>query len=470
MMGQQEQGQGVHRRVLILTYYWPPSGGSGVQRWLKFAKYLPQQGWTPVVFAPAHADYPLLDETLAKEIPAEVEQIRVPIWEPYAAYRRLTGAKPGVVPDSSAAEGGQGLLKRLATYVRANFFIPDPRKFWVKPLVAAVEAYLDQHEVAAVITTGPPHSVHLAGLQLKQQHPQLPWLMDLRDPWSQLDVHLAFRPGRRARRRILELERQCLSAADRVLATSPSMPTHLEPFDQQKFVCITNGYDPADFERLPHSTNSTEPLDEDLVGDTASGSWRICHIGLLTASRNPTALWQALADCCGSDSGFAERLHIHLIGKVETAVTDSLASHVHLQGKWQVTPWLDHHELPHYYARASVLLLCPNRSDNARGQINGKLFEYLAARRPILHIGPFDADNTRILDATHAGITIPPDDLIAATEAIRLLSSGDFNTNSHAFREEEIQRYDRRQTAAQLAHVLDEVAQLSSVSRRGAAV
>ena len=434
------------RRVLIVTYYWPPSGGSGVQRWLKFAKYLPPHGWQPVIAAPEGADYPVVDESLASDVPPEAEVLRFPIREPYGLYRRLTGAPRGDVRAAPAGVdgGGPGLFKRLANWVRGNLFVPDPRVWWVRPTSRALIRYLREHAVDALVTTGPPHSAHLIGRHLKRAYPTLPWVMDVRDPWSQFDVHLAFGPGRRAREKNAALERACLAECDLVLGTSPSMPTHLEPFDQRKYACVTNGYDAADFGEVA-------------APKRAAGKFHLYHTGLLGANRNPEAVWAALAQLARGNAGFGESLHVHLVGNVDAAVEMSLARHPELAGKWTVTPWLPHDELLARYADADAFLLCPNRSDNARGQINGKLFEYLAARRPILHVGPFDADNTRLLDETHAGLTVPPGDVDAARQAIEEIYSGRFSASPHALPPGAAAPFERRALTRQLARLLDGV-------------
>ncbi len=432
------------KRVLIVTYYWPPSGGSGVQRWLKFSKYLPQYGWQPVVVAPENADYPVCDESLVEEVAAaQVEVLRVPIWEPYALYRKLTGASQS--EHGSSPSGNPGLLKRLSRWVRANFFVPDPRVMWVRPTVAAIEKYLATASIDAVVTTGPPHSVHLIGKSLKEAHPELPWIMDVRDPWSQFDVHLAFGPGARARHKNERLERECLAAADRVIGTSYSMPTHLEPFDRSKYTAITNGYDAADFEQL---TARARPEGE---------KFHLYHTGLLNAVRNPEAVWQALARMVGEDAAFAAQLHIYLIGTVAEEVVASLARLPALAGKWTVEPWMSHDELVLRYGDADAFLLCPNQSDNAKGQINGKLFEYLAMRRPVLHVGPYDSDNTLILDEAHAGLTVPPGDVDGCVAALRQLYTGHFTSSAHSFQARVIERFEREETAGELVRVLEGV-------------
>lgn len=445
----------------MVTYYWPPSGGSGVQRWLKFCKYLPSVGWQPVVAAPAGADYPVEDDSLAADIPPEAEVIRIPIREPYGAYRRLTGAPKGDVKTAPQPRDGKRppLVKRVANWVRANLFVPDPRIWWVRPATRRLINYLREHPVDVVVTTGPPHSVHLIGRHLKRAFPTLPWVMDVRDPWSRFDVHLAFNPGKRARRRNAALERACLAECDLVLGTSPSMPTHLEPFALGKYRCVTNGFDAGDFGELEDGKVESSKVAGGADGDAsrARGKFHLYHTGVLSAARNPEAVWAALAEMVRADAGFGESLHVYLIGSVDAAVEESLAAHPALAGKYTVTPWLPHAELVERYADADAFLLCPNRSDNARGQINGKLFEYLAAGRPILHVGPFDADNTRLLDETHTGLTVPPDDVDGARQALEAIAGGSFGESPHAMPEDAAAPFERRALTRQLAALLEEL-------------
>ena len=435
-------------RVLVLTYYWPPSGGSGVQRWLKFAKYLPAYGIDPVVVAPEEADYALRDESLLRDVPDGVEVLRVPIVEPYAAYRKLTGAGAG---DRGSVSGKPGespsLLKRLSRWVRANFFVPDPKVWWVRPTMRRLTAYLKEKPVDVVVSTGPPHSVHLIARALKETDPELKWILDVRDPWSQFDVHLSFGPGRRAIAKNEALERACLQAADIVLGTAYSMPSHLEPFDTSKYRTITNGYDAADFAGLPARTPAS-----------GRASFAVYHTGLLSAERNPTALWEAMACLAAGDAGFAERLSLHLIGNVAPEVTASIEALPELRDKLTVTPWLSHNELLRRYPHADCFLLLPNRSDNARGQINGKLFEYLAVGKPVLHVGPYDADNTRILDETHAGLTVPPGDVDGMMHAVRQLSSGAFARNEHALQPGRVKQFEREKLTGELATLIRQLA------------
>ena len=232
------------KRVLVIAYYWPPSGGSGVQRWVKFVKYLCAEGWEPVVWAPEHADYPSLDNTFAAEVPPQVEVLRGPIWEPYAAYRKLTGARSTEVTEISA--GPKTFKQRLSLWIRANLFVPDPRKGWVRPSVKRLKAYLKEHPVDVMVTTGPPHSVHLIGLRLHKAL-GIPWIPDFRDPWSKM-YYLKHLPMTGISwRRLRGMEQRVLDGCSTVLTCTPLLQEDFQAMTKTPVACITNGYDEADF-------------------------------------------------------------------------------------------------------------------------------------------------------------------------------------------------------------------------------
>ena len=173
------------KRVLVIAYYWPPSGGSGVQRWVKFCKYLPALGWEPVVYAPLNADYPSLDPSFEAEVPASVEVLRGRIWEPYAAYRQLLGGARASTQVTEISSGPKTWKQRLSLWIRGNLFVPDPRVGWVRPSVKFLRKYLAEHPVDVIVTTGPPHSVHLIGQRLHRAL-GIPWIPDFRDPWTRM--------------------------------------------------------------------------------------------------------------------------------------------------------------------------------------------------------------------------------------------------------------------------------------------
>ncbi|HOP44190.1 MAG TPA: glycosyltransferase, partial [Flavobacteriales bacterium] len=235
------------KRVLIVTYYWPPNGGAGVQRWLKFVKYLPQHGWQPVVYTPENPELVAEDPGLLDDVPREAEVIKRRISEPYGLYKRLTGrgVKEKVHTAFLSEEKREGWRDRMALWVRSNFFIPDARVGWVGPSVRFLKQYLREHPVDVIVTTGPPHSMHLIGLRLKRAL-GIRWVADFRDPWTNIDFYRQLKLSRSADRRHRRLEAEVLREADTVVAVGWTLADELRDLGAKRVEVITNGFDPAD--------------------------------------------------------------------------------------------------------------------------------------------------------------------------------------------------------------------------------
>lgn len=374
------------KRILIITYYWPPSGGAGVQRWLKFVKYLSDFGYEVVVYTPKEGEFPSEDNSLLKDIPESVEILKTPIWEPYDLYKKFVGQKKtekvnaGFIQESKKPKKSQG----ISVWIRGNLFIPDARKYWIKPSVKFLKDYLKQKPVDTIISSGPPHSMHMIALGLKRKlKTQFPnWIADFRDPWTNIDYYKDLKLSTWADKKHKRLEKRVLNEANQVITVGKTLAKELENLGAKDVVTITNGYDSDDFAEQKTS------LDEKLS---------IAHIGSMNKDRNPIQLWKYLSEKVKTDNDFSSRLEIKLIGKVDIAVLQDLDT-------LELTPFLNHIKyLPHnevviQQQKSKVLLLVVNDTPNAKGILTGKMFEYMAAKRPILMIGPPDGDAAEILN------------------------------------------------------------------------
>lgn len=387
----------MNKKILLITYYWPPSAGSGVQRWLKFAKYLPQFGWQPIVYTPANPDFDITDASLLKDIPPECVVIKEPIWEPYNVYRTLTGKKKGGVNFGVVQSKNQSKVGTAMQWIRGNMMIPDPRKFWVKPSVKFLKKYLAENQVDAIVTTGPPHSLHLIGLELKKQFNTIPWIADMRDPWATFDILHKFHLRASSLKKHQALEAKVVANADKTIVVSPSMADAFVTLKPNKLAIIHNGYDPSDFAHLPPTP-------------THHPNFNLYHTGLLNDLRNPDKLWQALNDLCQNNPDFNQAFRLELIGNVDKQVQAQIAQHPLVQAKTNIQGWVSHDEILATYPKASAFLLLLNNSDNAQAQITGKFYEYLAARLPILALGPANSDVAGILQECKAGTIFDYDD------------------------------------------------------------
>lgn len=425
------------KRALIITYYWPPSGGSGVQRWVKFSKYLPEYGWQPVIYTPENPDLTTRDRTLGEEIPECAEIIRRPIIEPYGIYRKLTGAKAaseGEVNPINAQK--KGVFKRLMMSIRGNLFIPDPRCLWIRPSVRYLKKYLKEHPVDVIVSTGPPHSMHMIACRLAEAT-GLPWIADFRDPWTKLFYFKHLQLSRWAKEKHCRLEKQVLDSATAVVSVSPLVQEEFRAMTSTPVELITNGYDEDDFDQV------VEP----------DGYFNIVHTGLFASDGNPDTLWKVLSEKCRTDREFRKMLRIRLVGKTDREIISSIRSCG--LDEYLVDLGYQSHQTAVREQKGATLLILPLRKEpEYRAVLPGKLFEYLASRRPVLGIGQSDGAMASILRKAKAGEVYGWDDSCGISACI--------DRNWDAFKKGEscqssgnIEQYSRKFLAGRMASLME---------------
>lgn len=373
-----------NKKVLIITYYWPPAGGPGVQRWLKFVKYLPDYGIEPIVYCPYNPIYPQKDESLLKEVSSNLTVLKQPINEPYKLAnffaKDAKSISKGIIPN----EKKQNLIQKAMLFVRGNFFIPDARKNWIKPSVKFLSTYITDFGIDTIITTGPPHSLHLIGLKLKKEH-KINWIADFRDPWTTIGYHKQLKLTKYARAKHKALEAEVLNTANRIIVTSNNTKTEFEAITNKPIAVITNGYD--------METVGVVALDTDFT---------LAHIGSLLSKRNPEILWRALQELTEENDDFSKAFKLNLIGFVAEEVLKSIANH-NLTKYLNNVGYVSHNESVVFQRNSQLLLLIEINSEETKSIIPGKLFEYMVSERPIIAIGPEDTDVEEIIKETNTG-------------------------------------------------------------------
>ena len=374
------------KKVLIITYYWPPAGGPGVQRWLKFVKYLQDFDIDPIVYIPENPDYPIIDKSLVEEIPKGITILKKPIFEPYFlakifSKKEISTISSGIIRE----EKSQNFLQRLFLYIRGNFFIPDARKFWIKPSIKYLSRYLSENNIDTIITTGPPHSLHLIGIGLKKKL-ELKWIADFRDPWTEIGYHKKLKLSASAEAKHIALEREVLTTADYIITTSFSTQKEFKSKTNKPVTVITNGYDASE--------DISSELDQ---------KFTLSHIGSVLSGRNPINLWKVLQELTLENDDFKEDLVLKLVGTVSNDVLSSIIDHG-LETYLELPGYVSHKKANEIQQKSQVLLLVEIDSPETKGIIPGKLFEYMAAKRPILALGPKNWDVKNILTETNAGI------------------------------------------------------------------
>lgn len=380
------------KRVLIVAYYWPPSGGSGVQRWLKFVKYLVYLGWEPIIVTPENPSFATLDPSLLHDIPPSVEVIRIPIWEPHHIFNKVNKwlGKKEVLQGDVVGKGKKSCWLKVMTWLRGNLFIPDSRVFWVKPVVAFLKPYIASKGLTKLVTTGPPHSLHLIGLRLKEKIPSLTWLADMRDPWSEWDVTRSLYPTAPAMDLHRYYEREVLKQATRVTTVGKYYAKQIEELGGRPVDIISNGFDEDDF-------GIHAPVDRK--------QFIIRQVGVIEL-RDPRPFMQAIKEICDQHTDFKNDLRIEYIGHTNQNFLSEIKADETLRSVTHFLGYLPHQQVLAMYPSSALLLLILAPSINGQGDVSGKMFEYMAARRPILALGPEDGNAAEAIKMTGAGVTV----------------------------------------------------------------
>ncbi len=361
-----------NRKILIISYYWPPSGGVGVQRWMNFALQLKNRGWEPTVLTPKNPQFEIKDEKLLGRV-HEIPTIKLPIWEPFNLFHKLTGNKDrknvqqGLVLEKSE----KGIKDKLMVWVRGNLLVPDPRRFWVKPAAKEAIKVIKEQNIGTVITTGPPHSIHLIGRKIKRSNSEIRWLADFRDPWSKWDVLEKLNTSTFVLDLHRRMERSVIKEADVATTVSKRLAKAFGGID-----LLYNGI-------TINNKSNTEPNDSHFT---------IGYFGMLNELRNPRQLWHLLDQMCRENQVFATKLRIKIGGIVSESIKKEVGELSQLNGKVEFLGYLPHDSIQEEYKKCNVLLLLLNKSNNSEWILPVKFFEYLAADRMILGLGERKSD------------------------------------------------------------------------------
>ena len=372
-------------KVLIITYYWPPGSGAGVQRWLKFAKYLPASGWEPVILTvdPEFATYPAIDKSLLSEVSPDLKVYRTRATDWFRMYKK---DKTKIPSAGFATNDKTGIAGRAIRFIRGNFFIPDPRRGWNKYALREASGLIDRGGIKHIITTSPPHSTQLIGLKLKKRYPGITWISDLRDPWTDIYYYNSFFHTLPARMIDAKYERKVLKSADRLITVGKTLKESFcrkLPGIENKIEVITNGYDRDDFSGL-------STLKPDI--------FTISYIGTLSDSY-PVGGFINAVDILVK-KGYSIRLRF--VGSLSARQQNLIRSKTD-SSTTEFIPYVNHQDAIRYMMESSLLLLVIPEHYSNKSIITGKLFEYLASSRPVLCIGPPDGDAADILRITGHG-------------------------------------------------------------------
>lgn len=429
------------KKVLVITYYWPPAGGAGVQRILKFVKYFPEFGIKPYILTvdEEKASYPVIDRTLNNDIPPSAVIKRTNTFEPFNLYSKLLGEKS--IPTGFSNESNPGVFQKFSRFVRGNFFIPDARRGWIKFAFKEASEIIKREKIDTVITTSPPHSAQLVGLKLKKKF-NLKWIADLRDPWTDIYYYNEFNHLAYAKNLDLKYEREVLENADRIITVSGVLKNLFikksSSVDSSKIIVIPNGFDEDDFQ----TTVNMESSKKEFI---------ISYTGTLADSYKPQVFFYSLKKI----TGIFPEIHFKLrfIGNPASTVIEK-AKKISLSENLELISTVSHAESVKYLLKSNILFLVIPEVENDKGILTGKLFEYLAARKPIVCIGPQDGDAANIISECDAGKTFDRNMEKELSEYLEQMVKNWVSDEGIDISNEKYKKYSRRSQTEELSEII----------------
>lgn len=374
------------KKVLIITYYWPPAGGPGVQRVLKFAKYLPEFGWEPIILTVENGEYPAIDESLLQEIPSDIKVYKTKSFEPFTFYKSVTGQKGNIPTHVLSKSENESSLQKFSKWIRANVFIPDARVGWIPSIVKEGKNIIDSEKPDLIFSSSPPHSLQIGAMKLTKQT-GLKWVADFRDPWTDGFWQNELSRTSYAVKKDSKLEKKVLQSSNAVITVSESIVELLDKKSHNSYHVIPNGYDENDF--IGTSKSKTD-------------KFKIIYTGSLRKSQIPHNFFKALKELFSD--GSRKNIELHFIGTIHPAAIN-LINELGISNFVKVHPYIPHSELINYIVNAELLLLSIPNTKNNEGILTGKLFEYIGSKNFILCIGPKKGDAARIISELNCGMT-----------------------------------------------------------------
>ena len=430
------------KNILYITYYWPPSGGAGVQRSLKFIKYLGEFGIKPHVLTvdAEKASYPINDETLVKEIPFGIKVVSTDSFEPLRIFSAIS-SKNKIPHGGFSGTRKETIIQKLLKFIRGNFFIPDARRGWVKFAVKKAVEIMKQEKINLVMISSPPHSSQLIGLKLRKIIPHCKWIADLRDPWTDIYYYKDLMHTLPSKMLDMNYEQKVLENCDAAIVVSEDIKrlfaTKSEKVDQNKISVIPNGFDETDFEFgiFPESSQFT-----------------LTYVGTISDNYDPEILFIAFRKVMADLPEI--KMSLRFVGSISEKINQLILKYK-LEEKVELISHVSHKSAIRYMQVASMLLLVIPVVDNDKGILTGKLFEYIGSGRPIIAIGPTDGDAALILDESKCGKMFNRDEMDSMQEylleSVKLWKSNP----SFNYTPSEGSEFSRRNLTSQLARLIN---------------
>jgi len=427
------------KKVLIITYYWPPAGGAGVQRALKFVKYLPQFGWEPIVLTVEKSDSPVDDISLLNDIPNGTKVYKTKSLEPFELYKKFTGKKSdSKIPSDVLLDTKNASLKdKLSKWIRLNVFIPDAKIGWKKYAVKKGLEIIKHEKIDVIFTTSPPQTVSLIGLELSKQT-GVKWITDFRDPWMEIVYYQNIKRNWITTKIDSGLEKKVMTKADGVVTISNDMIRLFKTkASNQKYFLIPNGFDDTDF----HNTVNVKNKD-----------FTIAYTGSISKDRVPSVLFSALSKMIYVDG--IKNIKLDFAGRYCSEFMTEIENHKLLEFS-DLKGFVPHNESTKILNNADCLLLVVDDVPDNKGFLTGKLFEYMGTKKPIFAIGPVNGDAHEYIKQSYSGIMVDyRDEGSAYNSLIEMYNNWNTGKNNYTF---DVGQFSRKNLTEKLANVFEEI-------------
>tara|TARA_Y100000589_G_scaffold332251_1_gene390788 strand:- start:5514 stop:6791 length:1278 start_codon:yes stop_codon:yes gene_type:complete len=365
------------KKILIISYYWPPKGGVGVQRWLKLSKYLAKENTEITVYTPEGVGSNLKDNQLSVPNEKNFNVIKTSIFEPQKLLKSIFNFQ---YSSDFLVRPKNRFMDEILIFLRSNFFIPDTRCCWIRKSIKYLDNYLQSNQIDVIISTGPPHSMHLIAERIKHLH-NVKWIADFRDPWTDIEYFDKIKLISFVRKKHFQLEKKVLSRADLVISVSPSWTKKFHDLGAKKTFCLPNGFDSEDYKIFTKNNNR---------------GFKIGHFGIYNELRDYNVLWKALSELINSNNKFKSDLKLFFAGEVHNLFFQNIDSY-NLSSHLQYHSYINHVQSISNMLQCDLLLVTQGETKSVSGRIPAKVFEYLKARRPILAIGKKNSDLYNLL-------------------------------------------------------------------------
>ena len=432
------------KKVLLINYYWPPSGGPAVQRWVDFARLLLKENiqTTVVTIDEKVATFPLLDDSLNEKVPDKIAVHKTDTSELFWLYKKVTGKK-SVKPVGLSNEKKEGFKQKVAKFIRGNLFLPDPRRGWGKHAYAKAKELLLSEEYTCVITAGPPQSTHLVGLKLKKEL-GVNWIADFHDEWTDHWVLKQFYRTALANYFDRLLEKKVLNSADVVLshcqAAKELLESKISEKVKHKFRIIYMGYDEDYFQNITQKQ---------------SNEFKIVYTGTIGKSYHPETFFKALRKVISKFNHLT--IKFVFAGMMASEIQHSIKE-IGVEQYIENLGYISHEEAIEVLKSGNLLLLMNPIFDGEQRILPGKLFEYLAVKTPVLNLASPDGQSAQIINKSHAGKSFAHHSEKEIEEYLeKQINSWEENNRITHLNENDISIYSRQFAVEQLREIIDKM-------------